>query len=311
MKLESGRDQPGIVAVIVTWNKRPQVLRCLESVLASTQPIEGVVVVDNASTDGTAQAIKQQFGNTVQVIVNPVNKGGSGGFYDGIIAALRYQADYLWLLDNDVIVAPDALNQLLEVAEEEPGAGIVGSKVYFAQAPQVIWSMGAKVNHQRAKISIVGDKVHDDGQFDQLIEVDYVPLCSMLLAVQVVHTIGSVDPAYFVYCDDLDFCTRAKQADFRVLNAPGSIVWHDITLNSSRMSPFALYYYTRNYIYYFLKFAPAGYKLVTVTCLLVFMLKRMLATIRYWPGFAMFVRLEQAILTGCFDGWRAKRGKVY
>ncbi|MBE7473836.1 MAG: glycosyltransferase family 2 protein [Anaerolineales bacterium] len=299
------------MAVIVTWNKRAEVLRCIESVMASTHPLAAIVVVDNASTDDTAATIRERFGQTVHLVVNSSNKGGSGGFYEGIAAALKYQPEYLWLLDNDVIVAPDALSQLLRVAAEEPQAGIVGSKVYFAQAPQVIWSMGARVNHQRAKISIVGDKVHDEGQFDQLIEVDYVPLCSMLLAVQVIHAIGSVDPAYFVYCDDLDFCTRAKQAGFRVLNAPGSIVWHDITLNSNRMSPFALYYYTRNYIYYFLKFAPAGYRLVTAIWLLVFMLKRLLATVRYWPGFTMFIRLEQAALAGCFDGWRAKRGKVY
>ncbi|GIK39955.1 MAG: hypothetical protein BroJett011_37880 [Chloroflexota bacterium] len=304
-------DQATIAAVIVTWNKRVEVLRCIESVLASTHPIQAIIVVDNASNDGTVEAIKREFGDTVHLIVNTSNKGGSGGFYDGISAALCYQTDYLWLLDNDVILSPQTLSQLLLVAQTQPHVGIVGSKVYFAQAPQIIWSMGARVNSWLAQISVIGDKVRDEGQYNQLVEVDYVPMCSMLLATRVVEKIGSIDPDYFVYGDDADFCTRARRAGFRVLSAPASIAWHDVTLSSQRMSPLAMYYYTRNCIHYFFKFAPAWYKPVTAVLSLLFLSRRLLATIKYWPGLAMFVWVGQAALIGFFDAWRGKRGKVY
>jgi hypothetical protein len=300
-----------VVAVIVTWNKQAEVLRCINSVLASAHPVEAIVVVDNASTDGTAEAIKQQFGVKVHLLTNASNKGGSGGFHDGISAALGYQADYLWLLDNDVIVAPEALSQLLDVAQQQPQAGIVGSKVYFAQAPEIIWSMGARVNHWLADISVVGDKVRDTGQYNQLIEVEYVPMCSMLVRTKVIQTVGSVDPDYFVYSDDVDFCTRAKRAGFGVLSVPQSIVWHDVTMHTQRMSPFAMYYYTRNCIHYFLKFAPAWYKPVTALLSLLFLGRRLLATVKYWPGWAAFVQVERAALIGFYDAWRGKRGKVY
>lgn len=302
---------PSIVAVIVTWNKRAEVLRCIESVLAVTYPLQAIVVVDNASTDDTAAAIREKFGQKVHLVVNTSNKGGSGGFYDGIAAALPYQAEYLWLLDNDITVAPDALSQLLRVAQQEPDAGIVGSKVYFAQAPQVIWSMGGMLNLKRAMNRIVGDKVRDEGQFEQIREIDYVPMCSMLLATKVVAQIGSVDPGYFVYGDDVDFCTRAKGVGFRVLNAPASKAWHDVTLNSGRLSPFAAYYFTRNRCYNALKFAPAWYKPVTAVWLLIFLVRRLLAPLKYWPGLKTFFLIQQAVLTGFVDGWRGKRGKVY
>jgi GT2 family glycosyltransferase len=307
------QSQLKVVAVIVTWNKRVEVLRCIESVLASTHPIEAIIILDNASTDGTAEAIKQQFDHTgnIYLLVNRVNKGGSGGFYEGINAALTYKPDYLWLLDNDVIVAPNALSELLLTAETEPGAGIVGSKIYFAQTPQIIWSLGARINFKQARAFTIGDKVRDEGQFQQTLEIDYVPMCSMLLAPKVVERIGSVDPGYFVYGDDVDFCTRARQAGFRVLNAPRSNVWHDITLNSGRLSPFAAYYFTRNRCHNVLKFTPAWYKPVSTGWLLIFLLRRLLATFKYWPGFNTFVLIELAVLAGFFDGWRGKRGKVY
>lgn len=300
-----------VVAVIVTWNKRTQVLRCIESVMASTHPLAAIVVVDNASTDDTATAIRERFGQTVQLVVNASNKGGSGGFYEGIAAALRYQSEYLWLLDNDVVVAPDALKQLLLVAAEEPRAGIVGSKIYFAEAPEIIWSLGGRLNLERAMNNVVGDKVRDEGQFERIMEIDYVPMCSMLLATKVVTEIGSVDPGYFVYGDDVDFCTRAKRAGFRVLNMPHSKVWHDVTLNSGRLSPFAAYYYTRNRCHNALKFASARHKPITAAWLLIFLMRRLLAPFKYWSDLKTFISIEQAVLVGFVDGWRGKRGKVY
>lgn len=305
--------KPNVVAVVVTWNKKAELLRCLDSVLTSTQPLKMIIVVDNASTDGTAEAVTKQFGPDypLQLIINPKNLGGSGGFFEGIKAALAYQPDYLWLLDNDVILTPNTLAELLIAAEQDPRIGMVGSKVYFAQAPEIIWSIGARVNYWLALISVIGDKVKDEGQFNKILDVDYVPMCSLLVATKVIQAIGLVDPDYFVYGDDADFCTRAKKAGFRVVSAPKSIAWHDVTLNSSRLSPFAMYYYTRNYIHYFLKFTPIWYKPVITLWLLVFLMRRLLATVKYWPGWATFVQVEQATLAGFFDGWRGQRGKVY
>ncbi len=306
-------EKKSVVAVIVTWNKRQHVLSCIDSVLASSYPVKAIVVVDNASTDSTAQAIRQQFDEThpLHLVVNETNIGGSGGFCEGIKAALKYDSDYLWLLDNDVIVDRQALDRLLFAMKQESNVGIVGAKIYFAKTPEIIWSFGVRVNHWLAHISPVGGKVRDEGQYNQVIEVDYVPMCSMLLSTEVIRRIGSVDPHYFVYSDDADLCTRTKRAGFQVLSAPDSVAWHDVTLDSQRMSPFAAYYFTRNYIHYFLKFSPLWYKPITALFLFAFLMRRLLATIKYWPGFKAFWDIEKATLAGFFDAWRGKRGRVY
>jgi hypothetical protein len=302
-----------IVAIIVTWNKQQHVIRCIDSVLASTYPIKKVIVVDNASSDGTAKTIKDRYCNStiVELLENPKNLGGSGGFYTGIKAALDHQPGYLWLLDNDVTVDPDALKNLIFVMEQEQSAGIVGSKVYFAQAPEIIWGLGAYVNYRLGHISVVGDKVKDSGQYSRVMKLDYVPMCSFLISTEVVQQIGLVDPEYFVYSDDVDYCTRAKQAGFEVYNAPNSVAWHDVTLHSQRLSPFAAYYFTRNYIYYFFKYTPAWYKPVTVLLMVLFLIRRLMAAIKYWPGLKTYIEINKATFAGFFDACRGKRGKVY
>lgn len=310
---ENSLEDKNVVAVIVTWNKRDYVLRCIDSILASSYPLKKIIVIDNASTDGTSQVIKERFGESdlLYLVVNETNTGGSGGFYKGIEVALEYHPDYLWLLDNDIVVAQNTLQELVWVAEKEAKVGIVGSKVYFSELPNLVWSLGVKVSYWLATKRVIGDKILDYGQFEEILEVDYVPMCSMLLNREVIDKIGSVDPSYFVYSDDADFCSRAKQAEFRVLSASGSIAWHDVTLNSGSLSPFAAYYYTRNNIHFFLKFSPTWYKPVTTVLLFLFLTRRLLATVKYWPGLDRFVQIEKATLAGFSDAWRGKRGKVY
>jgi hypothetical protein len=82
-------------------------------------------------------------------------------------------------------------------------------------------------------------------------------------------------------------------------------------LNSGRLSPFAAYYFTRNRCHNALKFTPAWHKLITTGWLLIFLGRRLLATLKYWPGLKTFLLIEKAVLAGFFDGWRGKRGKVY
>ncbi|RME69601.1 MAG: glycosyltransferase family 2 protein [Chloroflexi bacterium] len=304
---------PKVVAVIVTWNKCRQLVRCINSLLYSSYPLEAIVIVDNASTDGTVEVIRRRFARLpkIHLVENETNLGGSGGFFTGINVAARYHPDYFWLLDNDVIVDPGALTQLLAVFHQMPESGIVGSKIYFAESPDIIWSFGARVNHWLGRISVIGDKEKDNGQYDRIIEVDYVPMCSMLVSSRVIEAIGSVDPQYFVYSDDADFCTRSQRAGFKVYSTPDSLVWHDVTLNSQRMSPFAAYYFTRNYVHYFLRFSPRWYRPGIALFLFLFLIRRLLAPIKYWPGKKDFRRIEQATLAGFWDGWRGVRGQVY
>ncbi|OQW94160.1 MAG: hypothetical protein BWK79_07335, partial [Beggiatoa sp. IS2] len=115
---------PKILIIIVTWNKKNYVLDLLASLAMQDYPIESidVLVIDNASTDGTSEAITSQFPQ-VKLLCNKENLGGTGGFNTGLQWAFAQPLDYyeyLWLLDNDVLVHQQALSALVALLESKP-----------------------------------------------------------------------------------------------------------------------------------------------------------------------------------------------
>ncbi|MBA4808022.1 glycosyltransferase family 2 protein [Brevundimonas sp.] len=110
-------------AVVVTWNRRGLLERCLACLAAQTRPCARILVVDNASDDGTAMMLDRDWAGRVTVLSLPVNIGGAGGFNVGMRAAVEGGAERLWLMDDDVLPAPDALAQLLQAEAELTAEG--------------------------------------------------------------------------------------------------------------------------------------------------------------------------------------------
>jgi len=137
----------GVVAVVVTWNRAELLVRSLFAILGQTAPPDRVLVVDNASTDETASVLGRQFDDRVDVISLRENVGGAGGFAAGIVRALEYRPDAVWLMDDDTIPEPTALQALLDMrrAYSAPGLSIVASRV--------VWTDGRDhpMNTPRAK----------------------------------------------------------------------------------------------------------------------------------------------------------------
>lgn len=116
---------PKVVAVVVTWNRKDLLARNLRATLAQTRPVDAVLVVDNASTDGTADMLAAEF-PSVRVIRLAGNAGSAGGFHVGVREGLAMGADWLWLMDDDGVPTPECLAEQLRVAERE-GYGMCGA----------------------------------------------------------------------------------------------------------------------------------------------------------------------------------------
>lgn len=218
--------------VILTWNGKDLTLACLESVMRLTYPEAMVIVVDNRSSDGTAEAIKKSFGNRVEVIVNDDNLGFSRGNNVGIRRALDRDADYALLLNNDTVVDPELLGSLVAVFRDHPGTGVAGPKIYYEQPPDQIWYAGGSVSLSRGITKHVGIRQKDAGQFDSIREVDYVSGCALMARRDVFEKIGYLDPAYRAYFEDVDFCARARRAGYEIRYAPRGRVWHKISAST-------------------------------------------------------------------------------
>ena len=133
-------------AVICNFNKKEDVLNCIQSVLESKYTDYDLYVVDNASSDGSAEAIREKYGSQVTVLVNAENLGGSGGFNTGLRKALEKGYEYLYCLDNDVLVDENAMGELVAFLDTHPDSGMAGSRVYHMENPGVIQQFGQIVD---------------------------------------------------------------------------------------------------------------------------------------------------------------------
>ena len=216
---------PKASIIILNWNGLKDTIECLESLKKITYPNYEVIIVDNASSGYDVRILRQQYGDTIHMIANDQNYGFPEGCNIGMRYALGKGTDYLLLLNNDTVVAPEFLTELVKVAESDDSIGITGSKVYYYQRPNTIQSAGGKMRWWLGYFEPYGEE-EDVGQFDDIAERDFVFGTSFLIKKKVVNKISFLDPNIFLGVDDHVYCARAKRAGFKVVYVPKSKVWH-------------------------------------------------------------------------------------
>ncbi len=247
---------PRVSIIILNWNGLQDTIECLESLTKITYPDYEVIVVDNGSKGNDAQVLEEKFGVSVHLIQNDKNYGYTGGNNIGIRCALANSSpQYLLILNNDTIVAPDFLDQMINFAESDASIGIAGPKVYYYDLPSRIQGIGGKVNMWTGQVSLIGVKETDTGQYDRQREVDYVFGCCLLIKKKVIQKVGLFDESYFCYWDETDYCFRAREAGYRVICIPEAKIWHkapiklkvwEKTPKHGRASGLSYYYMARN-----------------------------------------------------------------
>ncbi len=217
---DSGDGPTGVIAVVVTWNRAELLARSVTAILSQTRAPDRVLVVDNASTDETAAVLVDRFGDRVDVITLADNTGGAGGFAAGIVRALEHDPDAVWLMDDDTIPEPTALEALLEARRHyagEPPAVV---------ASRVVWIDGRDhpMNTPRPKPGA--------SQAERLaaravgaIPIRSASFVSILCAATVLRERGLPEVDYFLWNDDFEFTTRLLRGR-RGLLCPASVVNH-------------------------------------------------------------------------------------
>ena len=232
MPRDTAHATPSIAVIVLTWNGRDLTLDCLRSLESVATPNVSILVVDNASTDGTASAVRERYGDRVGVIENRSNLGFAAGNNVGIRHALERGADLILLLNNDTIVDPSFLDEMARVILASPDIGVVGPKIYFAAPPDQLWFAGGEVSLWRGTARHIGIREIDRGQYDTGRDVDYVSGCALLARRGVFERAGLLDPAYRAYFEDADLCMRAARTGFRIRYVPAAKVWHRISAST-------------------------------------------------------------------------------
>lgn len=299
---------PGKVAIVVlNWNGRDDTLACLASLSRLDYPDYEVVVVDNASGDDSVAAIRAAYPQ-VTLIETGDNLGYVGGNNFGLEQAKRMGADYALLLNNDTEVAPDFLSWLVEVAEADPMIGMVGPTIYYFDRPDVIWAAGGSIDWDWGDSRLIGMDEVDQGQLGMLPRpVDFVSGCAILIKMPLVDRMGFLDPRFFAYYEETEWCVRVARAGFKILHVPQAKIWHKISPVAREASPQVHYYMTRNRLL-FLKLSGAG--MASWLNTLLFDYGRTLLSWTLKPRWRYKAPQRQAMLQGILDFGRGRFGKV-
>jgi hypothetical protein len=260
---------PRVVAIVVNWNGRDIIGPCLETLLASDLPGLEVMVVDNDSTDGSVESIRERF-PTVRILETGRNAGYAGGVNEGVRVALEGGADYMFVLNNDTEVAPDCVSRLVSAASARPDAAFLGPLIYYHDRPDVVWSAGGRIGWWTGHIRHIGIRQRDDGRFAGVREVDYVTGCAVLVGATAVRSIGLMDTGYFMYNEDTDWCVRAKRSGLAVLVVGDARMWHKVSMSSGGgLTSYKIYHRIRSSFRFFSLHARPWHWLGIVPCTLV------------------------------------------
>ena len=181
------------------------------------------------------------------------NRGFTGGNNIGIEYILKERkTDYILLLSNDTVVDPEFLGELVKVVEGDEKVGIVGPTVYYYDNNNQnrIQSAGVKLYWNKGIGNILRSNEIDNGQFNEIIEVDYVAGCALLAKSELFEKIGYLNTDYFAYWEETEWCVRAHKAGYKVLYVPKAKIWHKRSSTTKKTSGFYEYHMARNMFWF-------------------------------------------------------------
>lgn len=216
--------EPHVWIVLLNYNGLADTVRCLRSLRDLDYARHSVVVVDNASEVDPRPTLAAEFPEC-HLLRNPSNGGWAGGNNTGILYALAHGADQVLLLNNDTIVAPDLVSQLVRAAQANPSYGVIGPVIRFMDEPDQVMTDGCLYN-RTAEPGFFQRKVVPLEDTPTVADVDIVNGCCMMVGASVFRRIGAIDERFFLVHEESDFCLRVRRAGLGCGVLAAALVWH-------------------------------------------------------------------------------------
>ena len=290
------RAWPRVSIVVLNWNGLQDTLECIDSIIGSDYPNFNVIVVDNGSTDGPPEAIRERHPE-VHLIRNDRNMGFAGGNNVGIRSALGTGADLVWLLNNDTVVEKNALSQLVSASIESQDIGLASPVIRYYDERETIQFRGSYIDWKEKRI------IHM-GKVDRDIDKN-TPICvwgtALLIKRSSIDKIGLLDEKYFAYHEDEEYSMRAIRAGLRNIVVPRAEIYHKNSRSTgSNDAPFQVFLRSRNTYFLWMDTLQGWNR--------IFHIPRYLSDIVAYGGSLTAKRLPDSV-EACLDGvWHAFRG---
>ena len=252
---------PCVSIIFPNWNGKDDAIECLNSLRKQNYPkdVVEIIIIDNGSKDGSVEAIntlfidmKEEDWLNLRLIKNNGNLGSCIARNKGIMVSYE-DSKYIWMLDNDVVVDPKALIELVKIIEKNNKYGVVSSVNYYYDYPEEIFYVGNMLNWNTWIFKkIKNSQLIKSGAYS----IDCAATSSLLIKKKVIEEIGLLDTDYFCYFNDVDWCIRVKMKKYKIVSVMSSKVWHKVSKNIEDLKDFKTYYSMRNLIIVIKKNAP-------------------------------------------------------
>jgi len=282
---------PLVYAITVNWNRPDDTIACVDSLLSQESITTKIMVVDNGSTDNSVSILRSKFPQ-IELISSPSNLKFGRGFNLGIRRALDAGAEYIFIINNDAILASNGLAILLHYANKD--IGLLAPFIYDYENPDRIWSIGGKVHPWTLENINAARHIRIKDKWPPFFEQDFVTGCGMLFHRNILEEVGLFDEHFEQYYEDMDLCRRIRLAGFRILVITQAKMWHKIALSSGGSdTPDERYWMARSSVRYYRKHANARQLLVIIpyrlgsafkTTLRLIVEKHRTSVRAYWKG---------------------------
>lgn len=240
-----------LAVVLVNYNGKQYNTACIESLRAAHGVgVKKIIVVDNASQDGSVEILREQYGRDeeIELIELDDNYGFSYANNVGIRRAGEWGADYVLLLNNDTEIEPDLLLRLEECAQRHPDSMIV-PKIYYSDDRKRIWSAGGSVSLLIRKVRHIGLNEMDEGQFEREAQIGFATGCCLFIPMEVIRRAGELDERFFLYYEDTEYSFRLQKLGIAIYYCPQAVMYHKVGASTKGAdSPLCAYYIARNWL---------------------------------------------------------------
>jgi GT2 family glycosyltransferase len=217
-----------VAAVVVTYRRPKLLMQCVRALRGQTHPVDEIIVVDNASGDGTAERVRQEFPDVTLRVLSE-NRGGAGGFHEGMRIAAQQDVDWIWVMDDDVEPEPDALEAIVEsgLHRRDDTVGLASLNVFPNGTPQA----GHAGNYDRVQMRIRSASVDEP-----IVPIEYSSFAGFLVRAGAVAAVGTPDTGYFIWGDDVEYAQRLSQIGRQYLVTVSRTVHHEAFAKSRKES---------------------------------------------------------------------------
>lgn len=238
-----------ILVVILNYKSMQDTLACVESIEKSDYNSFDILVIDNKSPNDSFAFLRKHLPH-IRLLETEKNLGYAGGNNVGLRIALEEGYDAVLVLNNDTVVDPHCLSAFVKTSKEFPNA-VLGARLYQYQEPELLQHFGGIWDKSRGKFRCVPQDGKDSKQeWNEVKKLDFLTGAALFIPSPILRKVGLFEESFFLYYEEIDWCTQVNKMGFSCLYCPGAKIWHKESASFENPRPPQMYFLTRNRLLY-------------------------------------------------------------